>query len=188
MEKYQEIPSGFKQIVRSTILEHFKQQSQTESVSLHELNTQEKQLVYAHWMSLIMIANNNFRLIIKAHYNCSSVEEMNSSVLPHKPRKEIIHDYMREFCNLIGGNIKALFEQNQIQSGLSLPLVTRGFDEIFTQFNNSNMNLFDQFLLSNKDAQIFFTIHFEVIDNKIIDNINQIQSKEDASEGDIEFL
>jgi len=45
-------------------------------------------------------------------------------------------DFMKELCNLVSGALKRVFSGAGIQAGISLPLLTRGFDEIFFPMAN----------------------------------------------------
>lgn len=189
IENLNSFPDGFKSLIHETTLNRFKQQSQNDTVELaFPENKVEKPLVYAHWMSLIMVANNYFRLVLKAHYNTDEIPLLVPAVFDQRTSKDVIHDYMREFCNLMGGVFKAALEEKQVATGLSLPLVTRGFDEVFLQFNLSAKNMFDQFYIQNNKGKIIFTVHMEIVDESIIDTINSVKSTTNTDEGEIEFL
>ena len=40
-------------------------------------------------------------------------------------------DFIRELCNVIAGYLKHTLSENNIQVGISLPLLARGFDDLF---------------------------------------------------------
>ena len=87
--------------------------------------------VFGHWMSLILIAGANLRLTFKVHYTHPVIRKMASGILGASATDAAVADFMREYCNLTGGAGKTLLEAKQVNMGLSLPLVTRAFDEVF---------------------------------------------------------
>jgi hypothetical protein len=90
--------------------------------------------VYAHWMSFILLAGEGGKITFKAHYSSSDIQGLVARALNKdmdKINSDLIGDFMREYCNLTAGVIKARLAEVGIHTGLSIPIVTRGFDEIW---------------------------------------------------------
>jgi hypothetical protein len=82
-------------------------------------------------LALILLASEDFKLTIKAFYEQS---EWRTYLMKHRSGQfhdSLVHDYLKEVCNQFGGIVKRAFLEEGKVIGLSLPLCTRGFDEIF---------------------------------------------------------
>jgi len=125
--------AALQEMVRASSLHQLRQQAKDESLGLvHETRTDGP--VHGHWMSLILMAGQPFRLTYKVFYSSPLSRALPARRLESRPddiSDSIMADFMREFCNLMAGGVKRTLAQMQIPVGLSLPLVTRGFDEVF---------------------------------------------------------
>ncbi|MFY7931000.1 MAG: hypothetical protein ACOVS5_19185, partial [Oligoflexus sp.] len=90
--------------------------------------------VHAHWMSFILLAGEGGKIMFKAHYSSADIQGLVARALNKdvdKINRQLTSDFMREYCNLTAGVIKARLAEVGIHTGLSIPIVTRGFDEIW---------------------------------------------------------
>ncbi|MCX6128023.1 MAG: hypothetical protein NTX25_03035 [Proteobacteria bacterium] len=90
--------------------------------------------VHAHWMAFILLAGEGGKITFKAHYSSGDIQSIVALALNKnldEINSDLISDFMREYCNLTAGFIKSRLAQVGIHAGLSIPIVTRGFDEIW---------------------------------------------------------
>lgn len=154
-----------------------------------KVNKNPDDVFYYQWMSLILIANPNFRIILKTHFNNSSVRALANEALqfaeigPTQP----LSDYMKELANLLGGAIKRSLEGSSINCGLSLPLVTYGFDEVFAERLEGSDSF--HFNCGIEGTNITVQVYIEYLDVKFKEVISEVKfavSKETS--GGFEFL
>mgnify|MGYP006891284880 CR=1 FL=1 len=102
-------------------------------------------------------------------------------------------DFIKELCNLTAGYIEQAFEQKDISLGISLPLGTRGFYEVFadyTPLSSPVIKYDDIWSLKLEDMEILGTVMIEVSDSEVLENFMSydIVEDEDDDEGEFDFL
>lgn len=197
--------NSLSKLVRSQSISCFKRYGQFKDVTLHTPDLKAIP-IYAHWMSLILLATDQVQLVIKVHFNDSDIEKLlqmryRSKRIEHE--REVLDSFVNELLNLIGVNIKNTLNKVGIHVGMSLPIVTRGFDNYFFEANlldhelagkSSVEQIIDIWKVSVRDdAAIFFSFDADIISKNILQNIDQLgddllmQDDEDT-ENDLEFL
>jgi len=99
--------------------------------SLQEV-TNADDFLFGHWMSLILVSGSAIRIILKVHFDTGTARRMLANKLKRKFEDiddRMAMDHMREMCNLMAGSLKAALTDAGIITGISIPLVTSGFDE-----------------------------------------------------------
>jgi hypothetical protein len=97
-----------------------------------------------------------------------------------------IFDYLKEYCNFYGGSLKRAFADSNVAMGISLPMLTRGFDEVF--FPRANFkNTFEVYWsLKNSIAEFRCSLYLEATN---VESLKALSIKlDDSNEGEIEFL
>jgi CheY-specific phosphatase CheX len=144
--------------------------------------------VHGNWMAIILVSGKDLRITFKVHFNIKDVKKILEASFA-KPYNEIeddlATDFVKEFCNLTAGYIKQIFEKYELKSGISLPIVTRGFDDIFYKPTNSD-EVADLWKLDVAGVSLLCTPHFNIFNSDNIPTFNLDDSFDD--EGDIEFL
>lgn len=188
------VPEEFKLIVKSASQTRFAKHCQREDVQLHDAPA-DLLPVKAHWMGLILIASSDLRILFKVHYNSDDISKIAKSVI-QIPQDSIngrliaIGDFMKEYCNLMGGFLKISLEASNMSAGVSLPLVTRGFDDLFAAAEaNKNLRR-DLWKLSSGGYDIFAEVVVEYMKSGAEDLLKNIKSQEETSKNDgvLEFL
>ena len=120
-----------KTLVRQKVTQIIERSARVEEIETIDVENQDD-FCYGHWMAFIMISGSAIRIMLKIHFKKSTA----ISMLSKKARSEssekadrMAMDFMKEQCNLMAGALKASFNSAKIITGLSIPLVTRGFDE-----------------------------------------------------------
>jgi hypothetical protein len=82
-------------------------------------------------MAMILIGQAGFRITLKIHYNNKNVRQMpgNKGMSSTLNAAEVI----REALNQIGGRVRMAFEAGGTAAAIGLPVLTRGFDEVFSR-------------------------------------------------------
>jgi|GEM_PF-2188204 len=90
--------------------------------------------VLGHMVVAIIIQGEGFRLTLKAHADLGPLREVCAKVcgLEEAQLDELrIRDCVREYMNILAGVIQSEFSKVNLESRLSIPISTRGFDELF---------------------------------------------------------
>ena len=103
--------------------------------------------------------------------------------------REMIEDFMKEYCNLFAGAIKSSFENKGFNSSISLPFLTRSKDQVFFNqhptidqsdfvFEDTWEILMDQSVIKN---QVFIEIYDSDVLSKVVE-------KTDSDDGEGSFF
>jgi CheY-specific phosphatase CheX len=141
----------------------------------------------AHRMAVIMVSGRNLRMTFKAQFSTASAR-----FLAHQAyridEKDIstfqAEDFVREFCNVVAGYVKAIMANNSIVTGVSLPTLARGFDNFFFKTPTAGRVIEDQWKLSCQSAEIFCSNLIEIFGEFQISD----QALKVDDSGDVEFL
>ncbi len=185
MEQFQNIC----QIVRTLSSERLSISTVLPSHGYRESNSKED-LVHGSFMSIILLGASCFRLAFKAHFTSRDIKNLLTKIgaESRKLNEENIRDYMREYCNLVAGGVKSYFNDAGVSSGISLPLVTDGFDEVL-YVNNQKADMHkDMWEVYWDGGQVVCSLQIEVLDKTQFQNLKvdpfpikgQETSEEDA--------
>lgn len=140
-------------------------------------------IVKGHWMSLILLTGDLFTAKFKTHYNSALAIEFASKQLgPKSSEINKLNDFFKEYCNLVVGVVRRNLNENKIETGMSLPFLTRGFEEIFFFSKESNDQWISNWLITLNDTSIHCSLE--------INELNSDWSLSEALEdkGGIEFF
>lgn len=183
----------------ANVLKHFVRDasvSRLRSASLNKFGMELREapivddFVYGHWMSFILMSGKDVQVTFKSHFMSKDTRVLVAAAL----RKDIgaithhmVMDFMREYCNLAAGEIKAQLQQNQVGIGLSLPLITRGFDEVVFSDRVDKKQIIDAWQVAWKGGHLVCSSVIEVLDWNALTNIRVIE-KQSNDDGDVELL
>ena len=172
-------------LIRNVSLVRIKQHSRVQQVDVKEIV--EINPVLAHWMVIILIAGPSAKITFKSHFKTVSARGLASAAYQRAPEEiaaEQAIDFMREFCNLAAGGIKASLSSYQFKLAISLPVVTRGFDEIFFTDLLMKDTISDQWILSSQAGDVICSVTVDMLDKLDISNINteSIENEESTIE------
>lgn len=92
--------------------------------------------VHGQWMSLVMLTSADLRLSLKIFYSLEQAQTFAAAALDlpiDKLKPSSVSFFMREFIILVAETLsESIKKQNNVVLGISLPIVTRGFDEVFS--------------------------------------------------------
>lgn len=149
--------------------------------------------LFAPWAAIILVSGSDYRLTFKVHFSLIHAKQIAidpkdgaSAALDSQNLNTKCFDYMKEFCNLYAGSLKRAFADSNVSMGISLPLLTRGFDEVFfpkADFKNTFEVFWD---LTNQLGTVRCSLFIETLN---VENLKKLNIKLDSSnEGEIDFL
>src|SRR5690606_37665797 len=103
---------------------------------------------------------------------------------------EMIMDFMRELCNLAAGEIKSNLLAGKVAVGLSLPLITHGFDEVLFSDGMTTGQFRDWWAVDWGEGQIICSCEIDVFSPKEVARIKAPSTQMAATQddGEIDFL
>ncbi|MDD9950038.1 MAG: hypothetical protein OXT67_00590 [Zetaproteobacteria bacterium] len=161
-----------------------------------DLDTQIEgdQSILGHWLSMILISGRRIKITFKVHFNTAQGQEIILKKVPvarpQKIEKHFIFDRLKEFCNLTAGSIKECLGAENSKTGLSLPVITRGFDEVIffdSAHKSGKGKIRDVWALRASDFAVHCSSEIQVLDWNALQDIRFIRRDSDQ-QGDLEFL
>lgn len=146
-------------LVREASIDRLRTHGQRPQVDLEAISP--RLAVQSHWMTLILLAGDGGKLMLKAHYSAKDVRGLISRALDRDESSvhdALISDFMKEYLNLTAGAVKARLSEVGIYTGLSIPIVTRGFDEVWRRSVDSMIE--DYWRLSWPTGSLGLSISF----------------------------
>jgi len=180
------------EIIRGVSWEKLKDQTGSEDLVIEE-HPNINASILGHWMSVILISGRKLKIAFKVHYSSK-----NGGIIvgtKSKRRKsEITHlmifDRLKEYCNLTGGSIKQCLGDENSKTGLSLPFVTRGFDEVLfidRARRAGKQKIRSVWNLCAADYHVTCSSEVQILDWTCLDTIQRVERTAET-EGEIEFL
>jgi hypothetical protein len=146
----------------------------------------------APWTAIILISGTEYRLTFKVHFPLKQVGSMagvassDAGGSAEEKLKAKSFDFLKEFCNFYGGSLKRAFADSEITMGISLPMLTRGFDEVFFP-RADHRNSFETFWeMKNDLGLVRCSLHIEAANPEKLKGLSITLDSSD--EGEIEFL
>lgn len=122
--------------------------------------------VAGHVMTVILVGNEKVRMMFRVFYGDKQMRSVLQDSLGLKIDKmpsHFVRDFMKEFCNQVAGRVKETFNSCEINIGISLPLVARGFDELVFLYGSAREFSLGRWALPIGKTQIICSVATEVI-------------------------
>ena len=182
--------SHFRHLVRGVSKYLLENQRPNSSVTITEVSSSGP--VLGHWMAIILVTGPAFKLTFKTQFMGSMAQDLAKEVYKKKAA-EVLEgqalDYMKEFANLCAGFYKRIFLNLGKNSGVSLPVVTRGFDEIFSNTDKGTNEVQDLWSLKTSNGQIYCSVHLEAFQPIHLNEITlSLEDLINSGTGEVEFL
>lgn len=181
--------------VKNLSRDRWAQQTSRPDIDYRELSENESsRLVKNHQSAHILLAGKGVRIEFRAYFSDLAIENIIAESL-NKPKnmvsRALLHDAMREFCNLVAGGIKSSFNKKySFQMGLSIPLISRSFDEIW--FDDDRGVHRDLWVIHWSKESFIVSISSLFADMSILsefgDKTDPIQLSEEDGDGGLELL
>lgn len=193
----EQLKDKIKHLIRYAAEDRVRKHSGQANFNLVDITNHKPGQVLGNWMSLILITGTPLKITLKLHFSHRNIKQLIFPLYHAGSPEEISDqqsmDFIKELCNLTAGYIEQSFEQNDIPLGISLPLGTRGFYEIFADYSSSTSPVLkydDLWSLKFENMEILGTVMVEVSDINALENIAdyKVDDDEDSDEGEFDFL
>lgn len=110
---------------------------------VEEEETQVREIpIYGFWLSFVLLATDYMNIILKTHFDLSSIHPILKKIFNAKDietSQQMAESFMNEYSNLFGTKVKNSIYEIGIPAGMSLPVLTRGFDNyLFEEYFKSS--------------------------------------------------
>ena len=180
-----------KELVRYASLSRLKAHTDSSEVEIKELDSGFRPgRILASNLVFILVSGDAMRLTFKIHFDTRTAKYLAYRIFGGKlpddisPKQAI--DYFKEFGNLVAGSVVTLMAESNIELGISLPLSTRGFYEVYSDYSEKQYPIItysDFWALKVNGHDIFCSAQFEILDRKPLENL---VGYEIAEEGNID--
>lgn len=189
-----DVYSNYVNIIRNLSLDRWASQTGRTDLVLDTLNEAEaSRRIKSHQSAYILLSGKGIRIEFRAYFSNSAIQQLMSPVFKKAPEdipRELLHDSVREFCNLVAGGIKSILSDGKkLQLGLSIPLVSRAFDEVWFQEDDDVRR--ELWSVRGADGHIMLALSSTIIDPSVLQNISaKITSSviDHSDNGDMELL
>ena len=174
-----------KSLIRKKSILAMTAATKKDELQVIEVPTDDK--VMGHWMSVISVSGEQLHITFKVQFSIDMARMYAMQTfknLTGEISDSHSKDFIREYCNMVAGYVKNTLIHNSISVGVSLPLLCRGFDDLFFDLPAREHSGIDHWKLAHGDNFICCASVIEVIGNLDLKNINE----EPLLTGDIEFL
>jgi CheY-specific phosphatase CheX len=148
-------------------------------------------------MVLILVSGDALRLTFKVHFNLGTAKNLAWRIYGGQSSGNISEqqaiDYFKEYANLVAGSVISLLSESRIALGISLPLCTRGFYEVFSDYAEKQqpvVSFADFWELQAIGGGVYCSAQFEMLNQagleKLIDYV--IDEETAADDGEMDFL
>lgn len=187
---FMEKPVELFKLLRSSSLSRLKSHSKIEDIELAEPDADVP--VFGHWMGIILLSGPDLRVTFKVHYGSRKVRALAASAIG-QAAKELslnqIADFMREYCNMTAGHLKGFLDRGGLEVGISLPLIIRGFDEIFFSAQDGKRVFGEMWKLHYAEAELTCSASVEVFEPAALYKVpKDVALEEETEEGAVDFL
>lgn len=178
-----------KEVIRNRVENTVVRASALKDHKLQEVANADD-FLYGHWMSLILVSGSAIRVILKVHFDTSTARSMIANKLRKKLEDiddRMAMDHMRELCNLMAGSLKAAFNHAGIITGISIPLVTSGFDEAVFSDKLDPRKIYDVWRITWAEGEIALSSVSDILSWNEFAEL-KLEDTNNDEEGDGEFL
>ncbi len=178
------------ELVRDVFFSKLRQVSCIEDIQISSFSLDEP--IYAHNMAVILLHGEPIRFVVKVHYQTLDAKKMvahRSSQPVDSISDQIVKDFMRETINVVAGSIKLNLLEQGIITGIGIPFVTKGFDELMFTDVVQDQEIHDSSVLYWDNGKIFLSTVVKIMQPELFENYqyNSADSLIDENE-DGEFL
>lgn len=187
-----------KELVRHASISRLKIHSGGAEVETKELGPAFKPgRILASNMVFILVSGDAFRLTFKIHFDSATARNLAFRIFggdsPAAISEKQAIDYFKEYGNLVAGSVVTLLGENDVELGISLPLSTRGFYEVFSDYTEKQhpiVTFSDFWELRASGNDIHCSALLEILNPKQLARLAayEIVEEADGDDGEMDFL
>ena len=193
----QALKDKLKALVRHAALARLKRHSGSPEVETRELGCGFRPgRILASNMVFILVSGDALRLTFKVHFNIRTAKNLAFSIFggdsPEDISEQQAVDYVKEYGNLVAGSVVTLLGENNIELGISLPLSTRGFYEVFSDYSEKQhpvITCSDFWELKANGNEIHCSALLEILNRNALGDLPAYEIVDEADDdGEMDFL
>lgn len=147
--------------------------------------------VYFPWMSMVLLASRSIRITLRVHFAQEGLKNWTAKAF-RKSTEDLseseIKDFAKEMANLFGGRVKAKLETEKIEIGMSLPMLTRGFEDLFFSAANNRDRFIFSWLIEDRPQWVAISLVVDVMDQALLNREWTHVEEQEQDSGDVELL
>lgn len=192
------IKEKLKEIIRQAAESRTRVHARDDNFALVERSNNTKiGQIQGNWMSLILITGDPLKITLKLHFSHTDIKNLIHPFYSAESANDISDqqsmDFIKELSNLTAGYLEQAFSEMSVPLGISLPLATRGYYEIFSDYTPSNhpiIKLSDLWCIENDNTKIVGSVLMEITNADALKNLltYETATTEDDDEGEFDFL
>ena len=178
------------EILRSKALETLKIRSKVDDIELGDVENKDD-FLYGPMMAFLLIHGESFRVTFKVHYFLKTAKSLAAALLGRPSEEitvELTKDFMKEFCNIVGGEVRAAITRLNVRVGVTLPFIISGFDEVLFSDEISPSSSMDYWLLNWKSGFVVCSSVIDIRDPELLRGVEARNDNENDTAGEIVFL
>ena len=191
----QALKDKLKALVRHASTSRFKIHTDSPEVETKELGPGFRPgRILASNMVFILVSGDALRLTFKVHFATGTAKNLAFRIFGGNSPADISEqqaiDYFKEYGNLVAGSVVTLLGENGIDLGISLPLSTRGFYEVFSDYCEKQhpiITFSDFWELRANGKNTHCSAVLEILNQKQLGNLAAYEIVEAASDDDAEI-
>ena len=187
--------TDFENLIESFSTQQF-QTMMSQNCKSQKIKDYQNIAVFGHWLCIILVSHRDMILRIKTHFTTDSGKAMVnalglSELYGDGLDLNLVIDTLREFNNMVAGQVKeSLDTVIGSGTGITLPLITRGFDQHLAMCHvrrTEAVRFFNFWRIDAEKCNIVMSTEIQINDWGILENIKEIQEWT-RKKGVIEFL
>jgi hypothetical protein len=142
-------------------------------------------IIFGQKIANILVAGPDLRVIIRIHFTDAMGDDVLKKYLATKEVSiKKIDDYFLECCNLIAGRLKQSFAENDFNVGISIPIKTKGYDDLFFAVTSNDDVTFEWHwdLHHEINSRIHFSLFIEILTDSQLSKMQFKQSPHEEVE------
>lgn len=148
-------------------------------------------------MVFILVSGDAIRVTFKVHFNIRTAKDLAFRIFGGESAQAISErqaiDYFKEYGNLVAGCVVTLLGELDIELGISLPLSTRGYYEIFSDYTEKRQPIItysDFWELKANGYDVYCSALLELLNEKQLAGLvdHEIVEESGADDGEMDFL
>ena len=121
-----------------------------------------------YWMSLNLVAGQDFRLLLKYQYKSQPIMQLAGNVIKNEQFKNSPNSFMNSFCTSVTQLIAASLERRGIRVQIIPSVITREFDQVFLPKETYRLLFTDTWALGKDSQNILCHSSMEIINPEVL--------------------
>ncbi len=188
--KLQNLAPGIQALMdfaRQTSLKRMEQHARVDDCAIVPM---ERATIW-EWTSQIIVAGQDVEVVFRTCFDMAQVRQLVNSRLGKDGPDHMAIDLVREYCNLVSGQIKSALETINVPMAQGLPFAVQGAGPILGEDVSSGFHAFDRWQIKTpSNISVGCTIHILIKEPRVIGKLDALShvASEMPSSGEAELF